>query len=244
MRLPPLTSSGRRPGGGCCQPDYLVSFPGKPDPHCPCRYPERFFRRALIFSPGVSGGHSRLSRGGPFHRPGVAGAFLTGRGSYGSRLPALISGPSGGCSDRRAAALRCGALRSFINGVLPATGSWPISTRRYSRDGRPWFVDCGGSHRAVPQSRAHGRPKRGGSISAGRRTDSSSVGKRTLKTGTRSYRIDFLSLRKLLSCDWPCRLPRRGFAFPGQANAWRLSVNSRRTPESSRDLFRDSSPPN
>jgi hypothetical protein len=127
---------------------------------------------------------------------------------------------------------------------LPATGSWPISTRRDSHDGRLWFVDCGGSHRAVPQSRAHGRPKRGGSISAGRRTDSSSVGKRTLKTGTRSYRIDFLRLRKLLYCDWPCRLPRRGFAFPGQANAWRLSVNRRRTAESSRDLFRDSSPPN
>jgi len=90
-----FTSSGRRPRGDCCQPDYSVSFPGKPDLHCPCRYPERFFRRAPIFSPGVSGGHSRLSLGGPFHRPRGCRDFLTGRGSYGLRLPALISDPTG-----------------------------------------------------------------------------------------------------------------------------------------------------
>jgi hypothetical protein len=50
--------------------------------------------------------------------------------------------------------LRCGALRSFIGGVLPATRSWPISTRRYFRDDRLCFVDCSGSHRADPQSPA------------------------------------------------------------------------------------------
>jgi hypothetical protein len=78
--------SGRRPGGGCCQPDYSVSFPGKPDLHCPCRYPERFFRRAPIFSPDVSGGHSRLRPAGRFTVPGLPGIF------------SLVAGPMGhGC---------------------------------------------------------------------------------------------------------------------------------------------------
>jgi hypothetical protein len=37
---------------------------------------------------------------------------------------------------------------------FPATGTWPIPTRRYYRDDRPCSFDCGGSHRADPQSRA------------------------------------------------------------------------------------------
>jgi len=61
----------------------LLALPGKPDRHCPCRYPERFFRRALIFfsSSGPSG-HSRLGSVGHFTVPRVA------------RL-SLVAGPMG-----------------------------------------------------------------------------------------------------------------------------------------------------
>jgi hypothetical protein len=92
------------------------------------------------------------------------------------------------CSDRHAAALRCGALRSFISGVMPATGSWPISTRRYSRDGRLCFVDCGGSHRTDPQSRAHGQPNAVVRSARGRRNGILSADDRSIQQG--SYAVD------------------------------------------------------
>lgn len=53
---------------------------------------------------------------------------------------------------RRLAVIHRGRLRA------PATGAWPISTRRYSRDDRSWFVDGGGSLRADPPSQARDRP--------------------------------------------------------------------------------------
>jgi hypothetical protein len=82
---------------------------------------------------------------------------------------------------------RPGALRSFIERDLvrvpslglPATRSWPISTRRYYRDGRLWFVDCGGSHRADPQSQAHGRPNTVVRSARGRRGEMRDAGQRS-----------------------------------------------------------------
>ena len=131
-----------------------------------------------------------IEPGGPFHRPRGCRDFLTGRGSYGSRLPALISDPTGGCSDRRAAALRCGAWRSFINGELY------VRRRRGHGRSRPVAIlataDCGsliaaGSHRAVPQSRAHGRPN---TVvrSARRRQNEMGAGERSIQQG--SHAVD------------------------------------------------------
>jgi hypothetical protein len=69
-----FTSSGRRTREGCCQPDYLVSFPGKPDLHLSLQVSRALFwartnlltgrfgrsfpiepRRAISPSPGLPG---------------------------------------------------------------------------------------------------------------------------------------------------------------------------------------------
>jgi hypothetical protein len=59
-----------------------------------------------------------------------------------------------------AAALRCGALRSFISSCLRIAGDGVMSDLDPSLFSRrsTMFADCGGSHRADPQSRARGRP--------------------------------------------------------------------------------------
>ncbi len=108
---------------------------------------------------------------------------------------------------------------------LPAAGSWPISTRRYSRDGRSWFVDCGGSHRAVPQSRTPRPTEHGGSISARAPNWIAGCCRKSLLRKIRTDNFDLQSLPRLSICDYgPCRLPRRGLAFGDQvAIAWRAS---------------------
>ena len=138
---------------------YSLPFAVAGTPRCPRDVSERFFRLSHIGRDpdGHSGGAlDALDRSaGCADTVWVRSLWATGY--------RFDSDPAGGCSARRAAALRCGALRSFIIGRLraPATGSWPISTCRYSRDGRPCFVDCGGSHRADPQSRTPRLTERG-----------------------------------------------------------------------------------
>jgi hypothetical protein len=163
------------------------------------------------------------------------GRFTVPRGA---RL-SMVAGPMGHgfphCCfqiDRRSfsAPARCRfevrRLAVIISGVVPARGSWPISTRRYSRDGQSWFVDCGGSHRAVPQSRAPRPTERGRSISASarnrfagcwRRTSSATRRhcpcRRSLLRIIRSVGFRSLSRRKPLRNTWPCASQARGLVF-------------------------------
>jgi hypothetical protein len=106
---------------------------------------------------------------GSFHRSEGCSA-INGRGAYGSRFSALLVLDRSQIvvAHQRAAALRCGALRSFINGNIFAR------RRRGHGRSRPVAIlatvdrdsfDCGGSHRADPQSSPRST-EHGGSISA------------------------------------------------------------------------------
>jgi hypothetical protein len=70
--------------------------------------------------------------------------------SQGEESRAVI--PDENASARFAAlsAALCGRLSRRLRYRRRGKG-W-IKTRRYYREGRSWFVDCGGSHRAVPKS--------------------------------------------------------------------------------------------
>src|ERR1700738_4446078 len=115
MRLPPSPLPAADHAEAIASPITWYPFPASRTCIVPAGIPSVFFGTLQSSHRAFRAVIPRLSLGGPFYRPRRRG-FLPGRGSYGSRLPALISDPTGGCSDRHAAALRCGALRSFISG--------------------------------------------------------------------------------------------------------------------------------
>jgi hypothetical protein len=84
-------------------------------PRCPHGIPSGFLGPLNLLT-GRAGGSVPDEASGPFHPPGVAG-LLTVTGRNGTALPALISGSIvDRVALRRAAALECGALLSFIGG--------------------------------------------------------------------------------------------------------------------------------
>jgi hypothetical protein len=96
------------------------------------------------------------------HRRHLLGSGRSLVSAKGKESRAVISGGTHRLVCRFLSAAACCRLSAALS--LPAAGKGGIKTRRYYRDGRSWFVDCGGSHRAGPQSRSARPTEHGGSI--------------------------------------------------------------------------------
>jgi hypothetical protein len=124
----------------------------------PSTPPERFFRLARYKSRVRLSSCRRLLK--PFNRPAGC-AVSVGPVPMGHGKPVFCFRSALGCGAlRRTAALRCGALLSFINGSpegSPAAGKGRIKTRRNSRAGRSRGMVVAGPPSTSSQS-ARDRP--------------------------------------------------------------------------------------